>query len=71
MHMTVGDVAEILGVSAQQIHYAIRMGKVPRPMQAGVFMIFTTDDVENLRNHFARRPTGGRGRQPRKRLTHP
>lgn len=67
-HTTVGDVSEILGVTAQQIHYAIRNSKVPRPMQAGVFMIFTQDDVENLRNYFAARPTG-RGRPPRKKLT--
>ncbi len=58
--MTTGQVAQILGVSRDQLHFAIRYSGAPEPAagKVGNRRIYSLDDVERLRDWYSERQAG-------------
>ena len=59
MEYVLRDVATLLALPYYKIYYAHYSGHVPEPRKVGKTRIYTEDDLERLRKHFAKRKGQG------------
>lgn len=59
MEYVLRDVANLLALPYYKIYYAHYSGLVPEPRKVGKTRIYTEEDLERLRQHFAQRNDKG------------